>query len=81
MFKGFALFRSVFIYGVLSLQALKQSCLNLVWKADDGSAPDSWTMVGVMKSFSRALLSERLPETGTAAEILKRVTGVQNSEL
>ncbi|CAE7356781.1 PCS1 [Symbiodinium pilosum] len=55
-----------------SKEALKQSCLNLVWKADDGSAPDSWTMVGVMKSFSRALLSERLPETGTAAEILKR---------
>ena len=34
-------------------------------------------MVGVLQSFSRALLSEPLPEEGVAAEILKRVPRLQ----
>ncbi|OLQ04932.1 Glutathione gamma-glutamylcysteinyltransferase 1 [Symbiodinium microadriaticum] len=56
-----------------SKEALKESCLQLVWKTDSEEAvTDCWTMVGVLQSFSRALLSEPLPEEGVAAEILKR---------
>jgi len=56
-----------------SKEALKDSCLQLVWKADyEETVTDCWTMVGVLQSFSRALLSEPLPEEGVVAEILKR---------